>query len=487
MSGFAWMQARRDSVYFFLVGVFLFGLACSKIAMSASFLCYALFFLLFGNKPLFWTRWHNNRLLIGSLLFFWGIHALSLFWSEDLFSGWNGLRVRLSMVAFPILLITTFPWEKHRISMLMKGLFVLLSVLMALNLVHYLTLLRQQSFMDIRQLSWFGSHIRFGILVAFSTALCMHLMKANFLNKKLAWGYVLLASCYVLYSQTFSAILGLFLVYVVHIGLFLWRSKWSKGVLMVTIAVSIIAGWMVLSDFIAPLKQCGSFENVEEAAKAWSKKSTLSFYGKDKKNQALQSTCERYLCSMDKTIDPESLGSLPKACVKDIENGFTDQHSAKGGLLGRYNELKYETQLAKDPNGHSYLQRVVYWKTALQIIVKYPLFGVGIGDVDSALKKAYLTTPLLPEFQKRPHNMFLTTGVSCGILGIIGLLFIMVLMSLLGVKNASWVLLLFVLISFCTMLLEDSLETQAGSSFFGFFIGFLACKEVLPLWSLKND
>lgn len=83
--------------------------------------------------------------------------------------------------------------------------------------------------------------------------------------------------------------------------------------------------------------------------------------------------------------------------------------------------------------------------------------------------------------------MFLTTGVSCGILGIIGLLFIMVLMSLLGVKNASWVLFLFVLISFCTMLLEDSLETQTGSSFFGFFIGFLACKEVLPLWSLKND
>jgi hypothetical protein len=43
------------------------------------------------------------------------------------------------------------------------------------------------------------------------------------------------------------------------------------------------------------------------------------------------------------------------------------------------------------------------------------------------------------------------------------------------------------LIFLFSMMLEDSLETQAGASFTGLFLGLLLSKEALAIWSLKND
>ena len=44
----------------------------------------------------------------------------------------------------------------------------------------------------------------------------------------------------------------------------------------------------------------------------------------------------------------------------------------------------------------------------------------------------------------------------------------------------------FAIITFVTMMLEDSLETQAGASFFGLFIGLFCCHQATVLWSYKN-
>ena len=60
-----------------------------------------------------------------------------------------------------------------------------------------------------------------------------------------------------------------------------------------------------------------------------------------------------------------NLSNKEKEAIIDIENGFTDPYSAKGNMLGRYFEVKYEFHLAKDPNGHSLLQRFIYWETAV--------------------------------------------------------------------------------------------------------------------------
>jgi hypothetical protein len=55
-----------------------------------------------------------------------------------------------------------------------------------------------------------------------------------------------------------------------------------------------------------------------------------------------------------------------------------------------------------------------------------------------------------------------------------------------GFKEQHLVLLAFSVIVFFTMCLEDSLETQAGASFIGFFIAILCGQHARTAWTTKN-
>jgi hypothetical protein len=487
MVGRDWIKERRENVYFILLGMFLTGLACSKFLMSASFIVYALFFILYGDYGLFRERWISNKKWISVLIILLLIHGVSLCWTQDLHAGWNAMRVRLSFFALPILIATTLTWDKNRIIKVFKFLFLLLAVLMVLNGIRFLYLLNGQKALDIRQLSWFGSHIRFGILVVFSMAICLHFAMNNLISKRLAWPYMLLVTVYVVFSQTFSAIGCLLITFGYFGAVFLLLKQTTRLLFISVLIVGIVFSAFLIRDFLRPPKDCGYFENEQKASLIWKGKSRLDFNGKDRKGQNLQRTCERYLCSLGGSLSLSSLETLENDAVKDIENGFTDPYSAKGNVLGRYFELKYEFHEAKDPNGHSLLQRFTYWATALKLIKKNPFWGVGIGDIDHSLKIAYEKTALLPEYQKRPHNMFLTTWLGCGLLGfcwLFGFILWHIFHGLYQKHRLKTVLMLILLFS---MLLEDSLETQAGASFTGLFLGLLLSKEAIAIWSLKND
>jgi hypothetical protein len=467
--------------------VFLAGLACSKFLMSVSFIAYALFFLLFGDFGLFRVRWRNNRRWLSVLMILFFFHAISLCWTEDLSAGWNAIRVRLSFFALPVLISTTLPRDKVRIVRIFQFFLLLLTVLMTLNLIRFFYLLNGQELLDIRQLSWFGSHIRFGILVVFSIAICFQFVLMNLLQKRLAWPYILFASAYVLFSQSFSAI-GCLLITFGYFGTVTLLSKqWTKvlfvGIFLLGLSVSIF----LVRDFLTAPDTCGSFHNLQEASLVWNGKSTFNFKGKDRKGQSLQRTCERYLCSLGKPLTPSALDRMEIEAVKDIENGFTDPYSARGNVLGRYFELKYEFHLAKDPNGHSMLQRLTYWETALKLIEQHPFWGVGIGDIDRSLEKAYQNTALLPEYQKRPHNLFLTTWLGCGLWSLLVMLILLIWQAVDGASRNHYLKAVLMLILVFTMLLEDSIETQAGASFAGLFLGLMLSREASPVWSLKND
>jgi hypothetical protein len=487
MKSRVWIKEQRENVYFVLLGVFLTGLACSKFLMSVSFIGYTLVFLLFGDYALFRDRWLTNKKWISVLLLLFLAHVISLCWTQDLSAGWNAIRVRLSFFALPVLISTTLTWDKDRIVRVFKFLMLLLAVLMVLNGVRFLYLLNGQKALDIRQLSWFGSHIRFGILVVFSIALCLHFALKKLLSKGYAWSYIVLATAYVLYSQTFSAI-GCLLITFGYFGTMTLLSKqWTKVLFIGLLALGLCVSWFVVGDFLKAPEACGSFKDVGEASMAWNRKSKVDFNGNDRKGQVLQRTCERYLCSLGKPLTPSAIQRLEKEAIIDIENGFTDPYSAKGNMLGRYFEVKYEFHLAKDPNGHSLLQRFIYWETAVKLIEQNPLWGVGIGDIDRSMKKAYENTALLAENQKRPHNMFLTTWLGCGLIGVGLLLGLIIWQLFLGLREKQGLKALLMLIFLFSMMLEDSLETQAGASFTGLFLGLLLSKEALAIWSLKND
>jgi hypothetical protein len=149
--------------------------------MSASLILHATLFVFAGDYTVFIQRFRSNQWLF-LLLAFWGLHALSLLWSSDLHEGWNALRVRISLVSLPLLYIGTLSFKRQQIITYTKVLMLAIVVVIGLNVVHYGVLIQNNLALDIRQLSWFGSHIRFGILVAFSGILAFNLWKNKCLS-----------------------------------------------------------------------------------------------------------------------------------------------------------------------------------------------------------------------------------------------------------------------------------------------------------------
>jgi len=124
-------------------------------------------------------------------------------------------------------------------------------------------------------------------------------------------------------------------------------------------------------------------------------------------------------------------------------------------------------------NGASITQRFEYLKIAKKIIAKNFFLGTGTGDVATAFNEHYQNKEsiLNKEFQHRAHNQFVTFFISFGFLGGIISLFILIYPFYLYKNHyLSSVLGIIVLLS---MLNEDTLETQAGTSFYAFFFALL--------------
>ena len=140
----------------------------------------------------------------------------------------------------------------------------------------------------------------------------------------------------------------------------------------------------------------------------------------------------------------------------------------------RTHEVVYELQsyqLNQDPNGKSIAQRFVYWNIAWDIFKTAPLIGIGTGDVADAFNSYYLAHPnlLQQQYQHRAHNQWLTILLTFGILGL--LLFMLVVFYPLFYKRKylDYFYIVFFIAFALSLLTEDTLETQAGVTFYALF------------------
>ena len=140
----------------------------------------------------------------------------------------------------------------------------------------------------------------------------------------------------------------------------------------------------------------------------------------------------------------------------------------------RTHEVVYELQsyqLNQDPNGKSIAQRFVYWNIAWDIFKTAPVMGIGTGDVADAFNSYYLANPnlLQQQYQHRAHNQWLTMLLTFGILGLI--LFMLVVFYPLFYKRKylDYFYIVFFIAFALSLLTEDTLETQAGVTFYALF------------------
>jgi O-antigen ligase len=183
----------------------------------------------------------------------------------------------------------------------------------------------------------------------------------------------------------------------------------------------------------------------------------------------------RYLTSKGLSKDSASLSGLSGEDIQHIKSNITNYrmkdwsyfHKRIYELVNEYDEFTHNRTV----NGHSLSMRLYFWKAAIHVIKHNFITGVGTGDVQAELNQAYKETeaPLTEDWYKRPHNQFLTITVALGILGVLIFIFQLFYPAMALRKELHWIYWPFFVMAVISFLIEDTLETQAGLTFYAFF------------------
>ena len=205
---------------------------------------------------------------------------------------------------------------------------------------------------------------------------------------------------------------------------------------------------------------------------AWAQRSALSYDSLDHNKQKLKFTLIRYLTSKGLRKDKEGVENLTAEDVQNIENGIANIHYTQGiGIEARLMKILLEVENYKktgDPSGHSVMQRVEFWRTSFRIIKKNLFFGVGTGDMNIAFQMEYeeMDSKLNMESRLRAHNQYLSIWVGLGLFGFLWFLFVLIYSPWRqGAFNNLLYSVFFISLTI-SMLTEDTIETQAGVTFF---------------------
>jgi O-antigen ligase len=174
------------------------------------------------------------------------------------------------------------------------------------------------------------------------------------------------------------------------------------------------------------------------------------------------------------------LETLNNEEIRWIELGFADIREAKGGLSARLFGLRYQLHHSDNPNDHSLLERLEYWRNATSLIADNWLLGVGVGDLSDQMQSRYeeRESQLRPDRRLRPHNYYLTTWLNLGLIGLLLFITLLILFIKRQIQYQQIHGILMGLIFLLTLFIEDGLETQMGITIFAFFFAFYSRRVV---------
>ena len=484
------------------------GLPWSKIPLSLGTMLLFANLLLKADFKNYWLAWKKNPWLI-ALFVYVAFEWLSITWSSNLDYVGHDFRVKLPLYALPLGLVA-LPFTDRKwiyvICMFFLGSLLVTSVL---NYAYYAQWFGPKHYNDIRGLSLFVSHIRYALLIATGVALLL-----GWWLRKLPyrWFALVLIGWFVYYTwfaQVVAGYMSLLAVLIAGIVLLIRNipSKSVKRLLVTSTLVALIAGNWWLYTELAPIPEKVKMDELSKVSKygepyyfesatpwengypilaqiaqkeidsCWNAVSKLRYnIDRDAKGTMVHYTLWRYMTSRGLTKDREGFSKLSPKEIKLIEQGIASVELAKGGLHARLHSVRTQIQYPEDPNGHSMLQRLEYWKAATAIIKENWLFGVGAGDIEDRFQAEYVRTKskLLPENRHRSHNQYFTTWITSGLFGLLaflGLWFI-VIRSSMRMRAFEW--LSFTGIVVTSFLIEDTLETQIGVTYVAFFFGLFA-------------
>ena len=464
-------------VHFFVLALFIVGVVCSKFLMSMGLLLGALNLLLEGNFRSYAQRLRENQLIL-LVVFFYVLHLFGLIWTSNWEYGLDDIRKKTSLLLIPIIIGAHPILSLKRWTKLIHFFILTLLVTAIINFISYHFFAEKLHLIDIRDMSLFGSHIRYGILLGIGLAFCLERI---YQGAKYRNGYLFSAIFFLIYSFYSQVLSGLIAVSIVLIGLLVFILVMRKQYLilassfLLVILSSLGLCYYLSQPIIYPTPCVEQYNQIESA---WNGRSPLNYDSLDKRKQPVASTLERYLSSKGLCANTEGVQKLTHKDIQFIETGFADVHETYGGIQARLLDIRYQLHHASNPSGHSILERIEYWKNAWAIIENHFLIGVGTGDVNDEMQKMYdqRHSSLTEERRLRAHNSYLTYYLTFGIFGFGFFLYFQFKFIIQQWKWKQWIGFLFGIIALVTFLFEDTLESQMGITMFALFYAVFSRK-----------
>lgn len=508
-------------LYYFGLLVLVVGMPLSAALMSNAQVVLLLAWLLHGDlKNKMHSFFHNRTaLLLTSLLL---LHLAGMLYTSDTAAGWHDIKIKIPLL-LPLIISTMPPLDEKKFRWL---LYTFCASVFIGTMVGSALLLGfgKQPILDVRQISPFISHIRFSLMICLGVFILAYYARID-RSVKRNIAYFLLMAWFIVFMVLLESLTGLIILFTVGIVLLTYFILKRRKILVTAVYLLIIASclfgaYAFIHDRVnkfyeihetADLKHLdslsahghpylhdlknntiengyytGIYQCWEELESSWNKRSGMDFLGYDKKGNQIRFTVIRYLTSKGLRKDEDAVNSLSKEEIGYIENGIPDVRYLDmptlskriDGIIWEFNEYKR----GKDPSGHSVIQRLEFWHAAVGIIQKHWLAGVGTGDADEAFREEYISngTQLKEKYRLRSHDQFLAIGVAFGIPGLAWFLFTLFYPLTLKEHRRDLLYITFFMISFLSMINEDTLETQAGVTFFAFF-------NTLFLFGRKKD
>lgn len=501
----------HEYIHFIALAGIAFGLPLNKVVMSISMMIGLLNLLIKADFKAYWKQISENRLFI-LISLFWFLHILGLLWTTETSFGLNDIRVKLPLIVIP-LLFTIQPIKINKQQDWLLRIFIISLIITSVyNFCSYHQLFGYRNYNDIRGLSLFGSHIRYGILIALGAIISLYFSWRERSGRTVYLLIFVWFTYYTYYSQIISGSIALLTGMIALIFLFLYQRKniYAYSFLAVILLIPCLILFLNLTKAIQspisekdlanlPVRTKEGNEYVHyfvdskdskgnylfinlcesELRREWNKVSPFHYDGLDEKGQEIRFTLIRYMTSMGLPKDAENFAKLKKKDIVNIEEGIAEKEDGRAGIMARINGIRYQLNANADPNGHSLLQRIEFWKTGAKIIQQNWILGVGTGDIQVAFDEQYKqeNSQLFIENRLRAHNTYMTVWITFGVFGL--LFYIMIGKFLFTMfRRRDYLGLAFICIAIMTFIIEDTLETQTGATFFSFFYGFFLPKRI---------
>jgi hypothetical protein len=505
------LPLRNNYLYVFGLILLACAMPLSMYMMSMAQFILAGAFFLDGNFIQKFKRFFRNTpalIIVGIFM----LHVVGMLWTINTAEGWRDIRVKLPLLTLTIMIAGNEPLTKKQFNLVI-GFFIAAVFAGTMVSMAVLTGIIHREVNDIRDIFIFHiSHIRFALFTCIAIFSLLYFLMYERLNAFFKVVLIAIAVWLFLFLFIMESVTGIVISIAVIIFLLFERSFQTKKItskitlilFAFAIPVSLYLSVKRISntyyaakdipiDEAAKTKEGNSYAfnlldnqrengyliwvyvNENEMRKAWNERSAYKYDSLDQRKQLIKYTLIRFLTSKGFKKDGESVLNLTPEEVHSIEKGIANvNYQNISSIRARILQIVWEYDhflQGGDASGHSVTQRFEFWKAARGIIKENLIAGVGTGDMPQAYRKQYriITTQLDAKYRLRAHNQYLAITVAFGFIGLCYFLFALLAPIIITKKYRDFFYVTFFIIALLSMITEDTLETQAGATFFAFF------------------